>query len=83
MVSAGLLVRSLLQKLGLNIKQRGTVEDVRIDRWGTYYVQFAEDALALVKERLSEQLSVGGAIELSPGMGRWMGKRLSGCGKWN
>lgn len=73
-VQSGVLAKSILKTLKLDESEsagRGIIEDLRLDRFGTYYVQIREKDFENVSSRIVELLNTESILKLE-GLGSWL-----------
>jgi len=70
-VQSGILAKSILKTLGLDSSRtKKVIEDIRLDRFGTYYVQIHQSEYDSVSAKLTEVLNSESMMNLD-GLGRW------------
>lgn len=62
-ISSGIIARGFLETLGLQ-NRRGCVQDVRLDRFGCYYLQIKEDVFQEVSDAIQKAINVEGLLNI-------------------
>lgn len=70
-VQSGILAKSILKTLGMDSSRtKSVIEDIRLDRFGTYYVQIHQSEYEIVSAKITDVLDSESTMKLD-GLGHW------------